>query len=85
MCGNAKEAKRASYLRTLEGGVDGEPRAEARQRLDVSGGGEGPPALGEDGEGQGLEVLGVDVVLLPSHGLEQVLAGDDLREGGGTQ
>lgn len=68
------------YLWALEGGVQGQAGAEARQRLHVGGGGQRSATLGEDGEGQRLEVLGVDVSLLAPHGLQQVLTWDDLNE-----
>lgn len=67
------------YLWALEGGVQGQARAEARQRLDIGRGGQRSATLGEDGESQRLEVLGVDVPLLATHRLQQVLTWDDLK------
>lgn len=58
--------------------VDGQAWAEACEGLDVGGGGQRPSALSVDGEGQRFEVLGVDMPVLSSHRLQEVLAGDNL-------
>lgn len=67
------------YLWALQCSVDSQAWAKARQWLDVGGDGQWPPALSEDGEGERLEVLGVDVTILSTNWLKQVLAGDNLR------
>lgn len=66
------------YLCAPQCHVDGQAWAEARQSLDVGVAGEGPSALGEHREGQGLEVLTVQMALLNAHRLQQVLTGNDL-------
>lgn len=71
---------RFSYLGVLERHVDGETRTEARESFEVGGVGQRAAALGEHGEGQRFEVLAVDVALPAVHRLQQILAGDDLRE-----
>ena len=68
-----------AYLRALESHVDGQPGAEPGQGLEVGGAGQGASTLGEDREGQGLEVLGVEVPLAAAHRLQQVLAWNDLE------
>lgn len=70
----------SSYLRVLKCHVDGEPRAEARQSLEVGGVGQRPTTLSEHGEGQRLEVLAVDVTFPTVNRLQQILAGNDLTK-----
>lgn len=67
-----------THLWDPQSGVDGQARAKAREGLDVGGGGQRPPALSVDGKGQRFEVLGVDMPVLSSHRLQEVLAGDNL-------
>lgn len=68
------------HLWVLERRVDGETRTEARECLEVGGIGQRPAALSVYGESQRFEVLAVNVALPAVHGLQQVLAGNDLWE-----
>lgn len=72
-------AEPSTHIWVPEGSVEGEARAETRQWFHIGGGWEGSSALGEHGEGQRLEVLGVEVPFFTLHRLEQVLTGDNLR------
>lgn len=59
----------ASYLWTLEGSVECQARPEACQCFDVGGGRQWSSALGEDGERQRFQMLGIDVPLVILHWL----------------
>ena len=66
------------YLRVLECHVNGKTGAEACQSLEVGGVGQRPTTLSEHGEGQGLEVLAVEVALPAVYRLQQILARNNL-------
>lgn len=74
-----RRRRAAAHLWVLERRVDGEAGAEARQRLKVGGVGQRPAALSVHGERQRFEVLAVNVPLPTVHGLQQILAGNDLH------
>lgn len=67
------------HLWVLEGHVNGETGAEARQSLEVGGVGQRSTTLGEHGEGQRLEVLPIEVALSAVDWLQQILTGNNLR------
>lgn len=70
----------SSHLWVLEGHVDGESRSESGQGLEVGGAGQRPATVRVHGEGQGFQVLAVDVTLAAVHRLQQVLTGNDLKK-----
>lgn len=67
-----------AYLWDPHRSVDGQAWAKARQGLDICSGGQWPSALSVDRKGQRFEVLGIDVALVSSHRLQEVLAWDNL-------
>lgn len=67
-----------AYLWDPHRSVDGQAWAKPGQGLDVCSGGQWPSALSVDRKGQRFEVLGIDVALVSSHRLQQVLAWDNL-------
>lgn len=72
-------SRAVGHLWVLERRVDGQTRTEARECLEVGGIGQRPAALSVYGESQRFEVLAVNVALPTVHGLQQILAGNDLR------